>query len=650
MFKKNFLTFCLLLSLLFLNLSTVSAKDYVICSKSFFNKIETAHSSFIEAVKLTPVNSDALFYAYLKTFQHQVELMNKWNVENIQSANEKKISMLCSKNNLIVQSSEIGYSYVPDYEKILIQNKDFLTPQMISWLEYLKNNTQIVDDAALNIPIDKVRCNIISLESLIKNNPNFVANQDVIDALNMNAFIYITSFDNTPIFDAETKILVPEYKKSYQKFIEENKDSKYYDDIHRFYNLLELNDFKKIDNFEITYKYTLKSIIEEQPTITNSNPPKKKKSSVKVICSSAFDFLNDFFGISPATNNQLNENRILPTAIHKPTIQEQIEQAKAEQAKETLEYLQCVFDDYYNIYRASENEKILHPEMKNAIVAMDYDYSIMSKKVAEYSKNKNDMANNYKIYSDLKVFSEQYNEMIEGLENIYKKAYEDYKNGLDEKVDEIFSNYHSDNLSNNSGNERYYYKVVIKNQYKFENFKDEFYANDQTKGFEIIEKLKTTKDYFDAEASEIYNYSFNYEKNKTINYMKKNGKKLDGGDIATFIYIASYYNPTTSHIYDYNSVSHPLYICQVLKNGVMVRGNYTLGYNSTMANIFIQTNRKYAANQGLKRNTYYAYTGIMHYKTAFGVPNAVWKFRELSQTEVKNNFTVNYKLYFYNNS
>ena len=131
--------------------------------------------------------------------------------------------------------------------------------------------------------------------------------------------------------------------------------------------------------------------------------------------------------------------------------------------------------------------------------------------------------------------------------------------------------------------------------------------------------------------------------------MRKNGKKLDGGDIAAFIYIASYYNPTTAHIYDYNSVSHPLYICQVLKNGVMVRGDYTLGYNSTMANVFIQTNRKYAANQGLKRNTYYAYTGIMHYKTVFGVPNAVWKFRELSQTEVKNNFTVNYKLYFYNN-
>lgn len=644
--KKYFFTFCFLLCLFLLKCNTALAKDYIICSKPFLSKIELAHSTFINSAKIGTTASDALFYEYLKTFQNQVELMNKWNVEDIQNfdngRNKDAMTTLCLKNNLKIEYSEVGAYFVPNYENVLIQNKSCLTPQMITWLEYLKNNVQIVDDAALNIPIDNVRTNIISLENLIKNNTGFVAKDDVIRELNDNALIYTTNFDNTPMYDAETKTLKSDYKESYKKFITENKTSAYYDDILNFYTLLESNGFKEIKDFKITCKYPKCELIESHEK--NSATPVVAKQSIKNVHSLLLDIVHDFFGISAPSNNQVTS--IASSPIQKiPTTRENFEAIKIEQSKETLAYLQCVFDDVYNLNRRSEEDIKAYPNIKNAIDAMDNDYKIISGKFEEYDKNKNNMAQNYKIYSEIKIFSKQYNEMIESYENVYKNAYEIYKNNLKEKYEQII-----DSSSNDYSTKQEAIAMNILLQgYSYKNFKEEFYDSEQTKGYEIIENLKTTKNNFDTKASEIFKYSFNYEENKTKTYMKQNGKKLEGGDIAAFIYLASYYNPTTSYIYNYNSYSHPIYILQAVNNGVMVRGDYSLGFNSSIGHIFIQTSKKYVANQALKRNTYYVYTGTMRYKTAFGITNTVWKFRELSQTEIKNNFMLNYKLYFYKN-
>ena len=106
-------------------------------------------------------------------------------------------------------------------------------------------------DGGLMIPPDTVREYIIFLEMFTAKNPEFVLISDAKDILDSYLMIYLEGIDNSPIFDKwNTGKMKPEFKTSYERFLSENKDSKYYPMVEELYNKSKENNFAWDKNFD----------------------------------------------------------------------------------------------------------------------------------------------------------------------------------------------------------------------------------------------------------------------------------------------------------------------------------------------------------------------------------------------------------------
>ena len=110
----------------------------------------------------------------------------------------------------------------------------YLSPVYNSWLTHLAETEKIIDDALLLITPDKLRQYIIFLEYLSEMNHNFVAIKDVKSRLSWYLDLYLNGSDNSPVFDKYG--MRSEFRTSYEKFLSENKNSKYYSRIRILYN------------------------------------------------------------------------------------------------------------------------------------------------------------------------------------------------------------------------------------------------------------------------------------------------------------------------------------------------------------------------------------------------------------------------------
>ncbi len=566
-----------------------------------FSKIKTSYLDFKQCDKKDINVSDKLFYAYIKELQSQVDLMNEYNVLNVRGLGgypemkQTDVDFLMSKFCLKIVSTEVSNEFIIDYEKIYDNNKDLLSPQMLIWLEYLKNNTPLLVDGGLNVKIDKVRENIVNLENIVVNYPNFVARKDVIEALNKNVEVYYCiDFDNTAKFNRQTSILSEEYKNSYDKFLEENKNSKYYKDFFKYYNRLKANNFKEINSPKFKFQY------------------KKSNSNLKKI-------------------------------LERNDVCYQIQKIESMALDKAVEYINYAYFDYNYRFEGSKIDGV------NSIYdATLHDRKMISNRFEMYSKNKNNMLFNFELYKDIKGYINQYKEILSNFDEIYKQAAIRYMTYIVTEFKNVKISAYS-----SYDEQRYYdsYKFSLE-KFTFEDFNNMIQQSLLDSKLRVdVSQINDTISYFEELASEIYNYSYDYEKNRTQKFMNTNGRKNDGGDIAAFVYVASYSNPNPNSIYHYSSASHPLFIMQVLNNGVLVKGANSVinsGYCSTASPIFIQTTKKYVSNQALRQNTYYVYVGNKTYSTIWGT-RTVRQFREIDKAQVINNFKTREKLYFYTN-
>lgn len=109
---------------------------------------------------------------------------------------------------------------------------------------------RIVMDAALIITWNELSDRIVKLERFILSNPNFPDNKILYELYKRYFTFYTTSLlDNTPIYERD--VLIEEVKNSYEQFLEVNKGTETVQVINEFYQRLEENNFKRVDNPEI---------------------------------------------------------------------------------------------------------------------------------------------------------------------------------------------------------------------------------------------------------------------------------------------------------------------------------------------------------------------------------------------------------------
>ena len=229
------------------------AKEEVLTpvQKYYKENLEQDEINFLNKAKKTKDND--LEFSKLQTkFIKATDVLNEKFIENIDPENPYY------RNNWVkVIYVEGCYIYTVNSEYLLEKYGKYLSPAYNEWLEFILKRESVMQDGGLMVPPDTLREYIISLEKFVEQYPDFVLIGDVKDILDSYLMTYLEGIDNSPIFDKwNTRKMLPEYKASYEKFLAENKDSKYYPMVEELYNKSKANDFNWDRDFDTwLYEY-----------------------------------------------------------------------------------------------------------------------------------------------------------------------------------------------------------------------------------------------------------------------------------------------------------------------------------------------------------------------------------------------------------
>ena len=219
--------------------------------KYYKENLEKDEINFLNKAKYFKDN-DLEFSKLQMKFIKATDVLNEKYVENIDIKNPYY------KNNWVkLPCVEGSYFYAVNSEYLLEKYGKYLSPAYNEWLKFIIKRESVMQDGGLMVPPDTLREYIISLEKFVAQYPDFVLIEDAKDILDSYLMTYLEGIDNSPIFDKwNTRKMLPEYKDSYEKFLAENMDSKYYPMVEELYNKSKENDFNWDRDFDAwLYEY-----------------------------------------------------------------------------------------------------------------------------------------------------------------------------------------------------------------------------------------------------------------------------------------------------------------------------------------------------------------------------------------------------------
>ena len=219
--------------------------------KYYKENLEQDEIKFLNKAKKSKDN-DLAFSKLQTKFIKATDVLNEKYIENIDPENP-----YYRDNWVKVIYVEGCYIYTVNSEYLLEKYGKYLSPAYNEWLKFILKRESVMQDGGLMVPPDTLREYIIFLEKFVAQYPDFVLIGDAKDILDSYLMTYLEGIDNSPIFDKwNTRKMLPEYKASYEKFLAENKDSKYYPMVEELYNKSKANDFNWDRDFDAwLYEY-----------------------------------------------------------------------------------------------------------------------------------------------------------------------------------------------------------------------------------------------------------------------------------------------------------------------------------------------------------------------------------------------------------
>lgn len=175
------------------------------------------------------------------------DTLNEGNIT--EESQTKKINYYESCGIKIFVNEGLLYPDI-DYTFLHHEFDKYISPAWKDYLYFLvkESGEGFMDDAAIIIPWDKMRERIIILESFMNNYPKFANKDEAQNKIKKYLYFYLVGTDNSPIYinseENGKTFLKSEVKKSYEQFIDTDKDSKYNPIILEYYNLLKKHNFK----------------------------------------------------------------------------------------------------------------------------------------------------------------------------------------------------------------------------------------------------------------------------------------------------------------------------------------------------------------------------------------------------------------------
>ncbi len=145
---------------------------------------------------------------------------------------------------ILFLDSENGYHGVEDIEYFKKAFGPYISPSWDDYFAFVGAIRGYAADGAIFVPVDKLRQYILMAENVLKNSPAVFVDAKVNEDLQGLFYCYINGLDNTLAY-GENGAIEPEFKKSYEVFLLENPNSKFYPFIEYLYATLKKNGFKK---------------------------------------------------------------------------------------------------------------------------------------------------------------------------------------------------------------------------------------------------------------------------------------------------------------------------------------------------------------------------------------------------------------------
>ncbi len=220
--------------------SPTATGKYVVIAKDLYFKTFTEQDS--------PETRDAAFLIFYKYYNKIVDEAYKdevfFNASIMEPEQVRKAEEVAASYGWRVITPEGNVQPNADNAYLARTFGNIVSPYMKAYLSFARKTEHMAEDAALRIEPDEIRERIILGENLIKVNPDSIIAAKIKPVLDDLFYYYLFGLDNTPVYgDSVQNQINPNTKSSYQRFLKENKNSKYYPLIKATYDVLKKNNF-----------------------------------------------------------------------------------------------------------------------------------------------------------------------------------------------------------------------------------------------------------------------------------------------------------------------------------------------------------------------------------------------------------------------
>ncbi len=187
------------------------------------------------------------FYSKIAENAYQEQMFS--NLPYQEGPEMEEAKKLAAKYGLQLLSGEGDYYPAADSRLVFKMFESHLSDAYKAYLILTDKTSNLVSDAALTVDHEELRKIILFGDAILQRYPNSVVLPLVKKEIHDVFYLYFLGMDNTPVYNWDNKVILPEVRSSYEAFLKENKNSSYYSLMKSTYDLIKKNHFTYTNKF-----------------------------------------------------------------------------------------------------------------------------------------------------------------------------------------------------------------------------------------------------------------------------------------------------------------------------------------------------------------------------------------------------------------
>lgn len=220
--------------------------------EKYFKQLKVDEEKFKKNAEPKPlISNNFLFKKFKDSYLDYIDILNNNTVPTAVMPNlpDDKLKQYFETNyNISIASGEGILYFVPDYNYLYNNFKNYITPQYIEWLQFLDKTSNDFVEVYPAIDLKTITDRILYLDKFLENNPSFIEKENVENERLIYLNCYLGNIEGGNLYVEDSGKLKYEYRKSLEDFLKNHKNTKSYSEIKAYYTKVKKNNFKEIRN------------------------------------------------------------------------------------------------------------------------------------------------------------------------------------------------------------------------------------------------------------------------------------------------------------------------------------------------------------------------------------------------------------------